>query len=898
MTLSTTTSRIEYVGNGVTTTFSFPYYFLSSSDLAVYQGTTLKTLTTHYTVTGAGSPSGGSVVFVTAPAVDDTVVILRDPALTQATDYTPNDAFPASSHETALDRIVMGLQRLRSQITRAVRQPDSAVGTVDLTLPATLTPDSFLMINGDGNGLSLGAQESYAGAVQYVQSGTGAVSRLAQAKAREWISYADFGAVGDGVTDDSAAIALAVAYATSLNDGITSEGSAIEVRGIGLSGNTFALGSTVTLEGEGLTYSGGTYYAIDGTWDDTPLIVLASGQSNMRGNPGSTGGTFPSNTQVYAWLATVSGGAGSWIQNPDFENVTYYVAGSTVSLGGGVNCPALAFAHRLQEASNRPIRLVIECKGNQNISEWIDLGTSSARYAALKTQLEAALAAISSTADVDVFLWQQGENNSADTANQYETKLGSLFTLLEAEAWWSVANTAVILGELFDGNAAYDENTTGIHQYWLDNPGMTMWAESAGLTDAGDTIHFDGASLFELGYRRYFDALQRTEKAWCSPLIEIASPSVKLSNAIVFSNRKCAGVLSSSSAVNIEGCEIISALCYSARLDAGDTWVRNCLMTGLRNGDALFSDQDNWTARGLWNHHVDNKIVNNIIRWHSINFFHDYQAGTCLFSGNHTYAGGSGHLVVDNPRNMDLRSGGIVVTGCYIDNGRVDIFDHNVRISNVVLLCSASDVSLDQMFGIFAMGDSQPYWIWVTDVVAVSSTLTNGTVPIVQFLPYASQTWGPNYTKANALAPYDVRVVGRHTVISNSSNIAVMRFVSGNSSSYGAALELADADTTDVDDPPLMRSSGDGLRLKAKGSGDVRLEAGGGDEVFVEAGGLRPIAAGTMSLGKTTNRWASGYINDIVQSGVTTGGTGSAGAGKQYVTMKINGTTYKLLYDT
>jgi hypothetical protein len=45
--------------------------------------------------------------------------------------------------------------------------------------------------------------------VTYTPAGTGAVTTTVQAKLRQYISVKDFGAVGDGVTDDSAAIALA-----------------------------------------------------------------------------------------------------------------------------------------------------------------------------------------------------------------------------------------------------------------------------------------------------------------------------------------------------------------------------------------------------------------------------------------------------------------------------------------------------------------------------------------------------------------------------------------------------------------------------------------------------------------------------------------------------------------
>ena len=126
MTVSSTTARVSYSGNGSTTAFSVPFYFLDQAHLKVVlrssTGTeTVQVLSTNYTVSGAGNPAGGTVTMSVAPASGVTLVILRNAPLTQLVDYQPNDPFPAETHERALDQLTMESQQLNEAINRSIK---------------------------------------------------------------------------------------------------------------------------------------------------------------------------------------------------------------------------------------------------------------------------------------------------------------------------------------------------------------------------------------------------------------------------------------------------------------------------------------------------------------------------------------------------------------------------------------------------------------------------------------------------------------------------------------------------------------------------------------------------------------------------------------------------------
>ncbi|WP_281405007.1 hypothetical protein [Nitratireductor sp. XY-223] len=131
MTISTTINRVRAAGDGSTTVFAFPYYFEDAGHLSVYLTTAggaemLQTISTHYTVSGAGDGGGGSVTFIAAPAATETVTVIRNEPLTQATDADDVGTFREQAFESQFDRHARQAQRLQEQLDRAVKMKKSS----------------------------------------------------------------------------------------------------------------------------------------------------------------------------------------------------------------------------------------------------------------------------------------------------------------------------------------------------------------------------------------------------------------------------------------------------------------------------------------------------------------------------------------------------------------------------------------------------------------------------------------------------------------------------------------------------------------------------------------------------------------------------------------------------
>jgi hypothetical protein len=158
MTVSSTTVKNSYSGNDSTTEFAYTFKIFANTDLQVIirssTGTeTVKTLTTHYTVAGAGDASGGSITFTAGniPASGETVVIIREVPQTQAIDYIANDPFPAESHEEGLDRATMTTQQVQEELDRSIKlSRTNTMTSTEFTVGATARANKILAFDSSG----------------------------------------------------------------------------------------------------------------------------------------------------------------------------------------------------------------------------------------------------------------------------------------------------------------------------------------------------------------------------------------------------------------------------------------------------------------------------------------------------------------------------------------------------------------------------------------------------------------------------------------------------------------------------------------------------------------------------------------------------------------------------
>ena len=256
------TTQNTFTGNGSNLgPFSFTFKWLESTDIKVTVGGVLKTAGTHYNLQSLNytTKTGGQVLFTAgnAPANGASIRIYRDTddeALSAVfssgsairakdlndnftqnlyvTQEVNNNSFNVDGSNPMVGPINMnGFQidnlAAPTSDTDAVNRAyvndivangigDGDKGDIVVSgSGTTFTIDSGVITNSKVNA-SAGIVSSK---LAFTQAGTGAMQRTVESKLRDVVSVKDFGAVGDGVADDTLAINRATKYVANLGGG-------------------------------------------------------------------------------------------------------------------------------------------------------------------------------------------------------------------------------------------------------------------------------------------------------------------------------------------------------------------------------------------------------------------------------------------------------------------------------------------------------------------------------------------------------------------------------------------------------------------------------------------------------------------------------------------------------
>ncbi len=229
MTVSNLTNRTSAVGTGAAQTVPFSFPILVNSDITVIARVTATGVetalseTTHYTVTNNGE-SGGSITTVT-PFVASTsqVHIIRNTPLTQTLDLTQGGSFNAENIEDTFDKSrKLDIENFNS-IDRVIKFPDTDPTSAIADLPSSIDRKGKFLSFDSSTGAPTASSATdtstttiSAFADTYLDDATAALTMdTLQGIPVINVKNSAYGATGDGATDESAAINLAVTAAAN-----------------------------------------------------------------------------------------------------------------------------------------------------------------------------------------------------------------------------------------------------------------------------------------------------------------------------------------------------------------------------------------------------------------------------------------------------------------------------------------------------------------------------------------------------------------------------------------------------------------------------------------------------------------------------------------------------------
>lgn len=134
--ISNVPRRVVYAASG-TGPYAFTFEILSQTDIAVYKGSTLLTLTTDYTVT-INANGTGSVTLVTSAGTSN-ITIVGAKNIQRTSDFTTGGDLFANTLNDELDNQTIYVQQVAETAERGLKAPVTDPTDISMTLPAKTT---------------------------------------------------------------------------------------------------------------------------------------------------------------------------------------------------------------------------------------------------------------------------------------------------------------------------------------------------------------------------------------------------------------------------------------------------------------------------------------------------------------------------------------------------------------------------------------------------------------------------------------------------------------------------------------------------------------------------------------------------------------------------------------
>ena len=290
----TTVRRVQFTGNGTTGPFAFAFQVNATSEIKVYVDTTVKTESSHYTVSLNSSTGAGTISFTSGnhPTSSQTITILGSIPLARTSVYTSGGQLTSASLESDFDTNMFVHQQTNEEINRSLRQAEhDVISGADMTLPVKADRlDKVLGFNS-----STGNPE----AVNHITTSAVTVSTLS---------------VGASATASVSQSGNTATFAFGIPTGPTGA--------TGSTGATGATGSTGATGPQGATGSQGPQGPAGADGDMTSFTVAGSSGSNQTITNGNT--------------LTIAGGAGITTTASATDTVTIAVTADPIAFAIGL----------------------------------------------------------------------------------------------------------------------------------------------------------------------------------------------------------------------------------------------------------------------------------------------------------------------------------------------------------------------------------------------------------------------------------------------------------------------------------------------------------------------------------------------------------------------------------